>query len=107
MPNKVQSDALAARWRPLVEAWRGSGQTQKAFCRENDLRYDQFAYWQRKLSPRDGGNRQWPSSALVPVSLASREAAAGLSLVLPNGMELRGLTRDNVPVVQQLLAVLR
>ena len=27
-----------------------------------------------------------------------------LSLVLPNGMELRGLTLDNVPVVEQLLA---
>ena len=42
MPSKALSDALAAHWRPLIEAWRSSGETQKAFCREHDLSYDQF-----------------------------------------------------------------
>jgi hypothetical protein len=104
MPSKALSDALTAHWQPLIEAWRRSGQTQKAFCRERDLSYDQFVYWKRKFARRDSDPVCRTSSALVPVTFASQATASGLFLVLPNGMELRGLTLDNVPVVQQLLA---
>jgi hypothetical protein len=107
MPSKAKSETLTAQWEPLVETWRCSGQTQKAFCRERGLSYDQFVYWRRKLAQRDADQPQRTLSALVPVTCAPTAAAAGLSLVLPNGMELRGLTLDNVPVVQQLLAGLR
>lgn len=103
MPNKAQSATRAAHWRPLVETWRRSGQAQKAFCRERDLNYDQFVYWRRKFSSRDADQSQRTSSALVPVSFAPKAAAPGLSLVLPNGLELRGLTLDNVAVVERLL----
>ncbi|MDJ0823667.1 MAG: hypothetical protein QNJ09_17895 [Paracoccaceae bacterium] len=102
MPSKAESENLAARWRPLIDAWHGSGQTQKAFCRANDLSYDQFVYWRRKFARGDVDAGPVRSSALVPVTYTS--TAPGLSLLLPNGMELRGLTLDNVPVVQQLLA---
>ena len=104
MPSKALSDTLAAQWRPLIETWRRSGQTQKAFCRERGLRYDQFTYWRRKFAQGDADQEQRTSSALVPVTCTPAATAPGLSLVLPNGMELRGLTLDNVPVVQQLLA---
>lgn len=107
MPSQALSDTLAAHWRPLIETWHRSGQRQKAFCRERDLNYDQFVYWRRKLSQRDSDQNQRTSSALVPVTFASKPAASGLSLVLPNGMELRGLALDNVAVVQQLLAGIR
>lgn len=104
MPSKALSDTLAAQWEPLIETWRRSGQTQKAFCREHNLSYDQFIYWRRKFAQRDADQARRTSSALVPVTCAPTATASGLSLVLPNGMELRGLTLDNVPVVQQLLA---
>lgn len=104
MPSKALSDTLTARWGPLIETWRHSGQTQKAFCRERDLSYDQFVYWKRKFARRESDPMCRTSSALVPVTFASKVTASGLSLVLPNGMELRGLTLDNVPVVEQLLA---
>ena len=104
MPSKALSETLAAHWRPLIETWRRSGQTQKAFCQEHGLSYDQFVYWRRKFAQRDADQGQRTSSALVPVTGAPTATAPGLSLVLPNGMELRGLTLDNVPVVQQLLA---
>jgi hypothetical protein len=104
MPSKALSETLAARWRPLIEAWRRSGQTQKAFCQANDLSYDRFVYWRRKFAHGDADPGPRRSSALVPVTCTPMAPAAGLSLLLPNGMELRGLTLDNVPVVQQLLA---
>lgn len=106
MPSKALSDTLAAQWRPLIEQWRHSGQTQKAFCREHALSYDQFVYWRRKFTQRDAAQGEHRSSALVPVTCTPAAAARGLSLVLPNGMELRGLSLDNVSVVQQLLVVL-
>ena len=104
MPSKAASEALSAHWRPLIEQWRSSGRTQKAFCREHDLNYDQCVYWRRKFVQHD----VWPASrtapALVPVTCIPPTTGQGLSLRLPNGMELRGLTLDNLPVVQQLLA---
>ena len=103
MPSKAISDTLTAHWRPLIETWRRSGRTQKAFCREHDLKYDQFVYWRRKFAQRDGEPKGRRSSALVPVTCTSSAVAHGLSLVLPSGIELRGLTVDNLDVVQQLL----
>lgn len=104
MPSKVVSEALSAHWRPLIEQWRRSGQAQKAFCREHDLNYDQFVYWRRKFVARNETPARRTASALVPVTCIAPATGHGLSLTLPNGMELRGLTLDNLPVVQQLLA---
>ena len=106
MPSKTTSENLASRWLPLVEQWRHSGQTQKAFCRENSLNYDQFVYWRRKLAQTAKASVQRATSALVPVTCTPSATGQGLSLLLPNGMELRGLTQENLPVVQQLLAQL-
>jgi hypothetical protein len=104
MPSKALSDTLAAHWRPLIETWRSSGQTQKVFCREHDLSYDRFVYWRRKFEQCGFDQTRRTSSALVAVTCAPPAATNGLCLVLPNGMELRGLTTDNLGVVQQLLA---
>jgi hypothetical protein len=107
MPSKATSENLATHWLPLVEQWRHSGQSQKAFCREHELNYDQFVYWRRKLAQPVEAAAQRATSALVPVTCTPLATGQGLSLRLPNGMELRGLTQDNLPVVQQLLAQLQ
>ncbi len=104
MPSKALSDTLTAHWEPLIERWCSSGQTQKAYCRAHDLNYHQFVYWRRKFAQHNADPSRRTSSALVPVTGIPPAMANGLSLLLPNGMELRGLTMDNVQVVQQLLA---
>ncbi len=90
-------------WKAQMDAWQASGQSQQAFCKLNDLNYSRFGYWLRKLR-RQGvvatASRQ--ESGFVPVVAAS--AAGGLSVHLPNGIELRGVSEWNLHVVEQLLA---
>ena len=90
-------------WRAQVDAWQVSGQSQQAFCKANELNYPRFGYWLRKFR-RQGvvplASRR--ASGFVPVIPASPDY--GLTLYLPNGIELRGVSDQNLHVVEQLLA---
>lgn len=72
---------------PLVEQWQSSGQTQKAFCTEQDISISIFTYWLRRY--RDQANTpEAQESGFVSVCLADPRAAA-LELALPSGAVLR------------------
>jgi hypothetical protein len=103
MSSKVAPEALSNYWQQQIDTWRVSGQSQQAFCKLHELSYHQFLYWRRKFEDGTTANLKPPSSALVPVMYRPPSTAAGLSLVFPNGLELRGLSEDNLPLVQQLL----
>ena len=100
--NAVEpSETREQYWHAQIEGWRASGQSQQAFCRANDLNYPRFGYWLRKFRGRGAiGARR--ASGFVPVVASSGND--GLSLYLPNGIELRGISAQNLHVVEQLLA---
>jgi len=103
MPSETTLETLAGYWQRHIDAWRASSQSQQAFCKAHDLSYTRFMYWRRKLDRQPAGDRVPSSSALVPVLYRPPSTAVGLSLVLPNGLELRGLAEDNLALAQQLL----
>ncbi len=103
MPSKAASEALSGYWQQRIDTWRISGQSQQAYCKAHDLSYHRFVYWRRKLEKPQTANRSPSSSALVPVTVQAPCTASGLSLVFPNGLELRGLSEDNLALAQQLL----
>ena len=103
MSRKATSEALSSYWQQQIDRWQISGQSQQTFCRTHDLIYHQFLYWRRKFEGRSTENQSPPSSALVPVIYRAPSTGAGLSLLLPNGLEFRGLSEDNLSLVQQLL----
>lgn len=103
MSRKATSEGLKTYWREQIDAWRASGETQQAFCRQHELSYHRFTYWRRKLADREKAQRRSPS-ALVSVRYPAVPSETTLSLVLPSGIELRGIALDNLTVVQQLLA---
>lgn len=72
---------------PLVEEWQDSGQTQKAFCAEQDISVSVFAYWLRRYRDR-GDTQELPESGFVPIRMAVSDSAA-LEVVLPSGAVLR------------------
>ena len=88
-------------WQAQIEAWRRSGQSQQAFCRGNDLNYPRFGYWLRKFR-RQSATGLRRTAGFVPVVGAPWDG--GLSVHLPNGIELRGISEQNLHVVEQLLA---
>ena len=100
MSHDTESQARAAYWKQHIEAWKLSGLSQIAFCNENDLPYHRFVYWRGKFG---GSTRQkTPRSGFTSVNYRP-ESETGLSLSLPNGLVVRGICVDNLPVVRQLL----
>jgi hypothetical protein len=107
MPDNTRSTALLDYWRRHIGAWQRSGQSQMAYCKTRQLAYHRFAYWRRKLQAGPNTPQPRASSALVPVTYQPSPTSEGLSLSLPNGMTLRGISADNVDLVSQLLEQLR
>ncbi|USF88401.1 IS66 family insertion sequence element accessory protein TnpA [Candidatus Endoriftia persephone] len=92
-------------WQQHVAAWQDSGLTQRAYCAQRWLSYPSFGYWARKLRRTDKPMVQPRAKGFVPVTLAA-PVVSGLSLVLPDGLEIRSIGPDNVSMVRQLLGCL-
>lgn len=106
MASEEASTARTSYWQPQIEAWRISGQTQKVYCKANDLNYHRFSYWKRKFLDQDNQVQRERSAGFVPVTRRLQAETSHLSLVLPNGLVLQGIASDNLPVVYQLLSQL-
>ena len=102
MPSEAES--LARYWLQQIEAWQSSGQTQQAYCKTNDLSYHRFGYWRRKFRQQSLEAQSQKGSGFVPVIHSATSQSAGLSLVFPSGLVLRGIAGDNLPIVYQLLS---
>jgi hypothetical protein len=77
-------------WRDLIDAWKRSGQTINAFCRDRKLTRSNFDRWRRTLvakttEPR-GDEDVSPSSTFVPVRVVAEPMA---EVVLPSGVVVR------------------
>ncbi len=101
MTQPTSPDARTRYWQEQIDSWQNSDQTQQAFCKENDLNYGRFGYWLRK-SRQHSGQTATVQSGFVPVVAQAQDSS--LSLVLPNGLELRGIASGNLVVVEQLLS---
>ncbi len=104
MTDQSTADTRAQYWKEQIDAWQASGQSQQAFCKANDLNYPNFGYWLRKfrrqgaVAPATAHRR----SGFVPVVAPS--GVDQLTIRLPNGIELRGVTAENLALAEQLLA---
>lgn len=107
MSTKARSEALASHWQQHIEAWQSSGQTQQAYCKANALSYHRFGYWRHKLRQSSPAGQRQKDSGFVPVTHSESLQSAGLSLVFPSGLILRGIAGNNLSAVYQLLSRLR
>ena len=103
MATKEQSAVLAEHWRQHIEAWKASGQSQSEFCRANELSYHRFGYWQRKLRPEAQPDAR---GGFATVSRSPEPASGELSIRLPSGLVVQGITAGNLPLVCLLLSQL-
>lgn len=90
-----------AFWQQQVDAWQQSGQSQKQFCQDHQLIYHRFVYWRRKLDQDRVGHHN-PGSGFATVK-RQPPPHTGLSLALPNGLVVQGISTDNLSVVRPLL----
>ena len=101
------SAAKRQAWIDHVAAWSASGQTQRAYCAAQGLRYHAFDYWRRfvlkRNAPLTPPQASAPSAAFIPVVAAAPSApdcgvievrlAGGVHLVWPDGRALSELAQ--------------
>src|SRR3954452_20794007 len=70
-------------WQDVLDAWKRSGQTVNAFCRDRKLTRSNFDRWRRILAAKPAKSK--PSS-FVPLRVVAEPMA---EVVLPSGIVLR------------------
>jgi hypothetical protein len=105
MHKENKSKRLSTDWTAHIQGWQRTEQSQSAYCKVHDLNYHCFIYWRRKLAGTTKPKTKLvPSSAFVPVKAYST-ISSELTVTLPNGVIVRGIAADNLPVVKQLLGL--
>ncbi len=110
-------------WRRILDQWRRSGQSIRAFCRQQRLSEPLFYAWRRTIAQRDqarqpSGHRCLPQDIASPtdeqkpeappafVPLHVLPATATLEVVLHPGCLVRVPTGFDPATLRQLLVVL-
>jgi hypothetical protein len=98
----------AGYWQEHFTRWRASGLSQSEYCRQAGLSRHRFKYWRRKLdsSPLAKRRRRPRASGFVPVQVRAASHEPGLSLLLPNGIVVRGIDTGTVELVGRVVAQL-
>ena len=50
-PSPDNDATRTASWREHINAWRETGQTQRAYTRQHELSIARFTYWKNKFYP--------------------------------------------------------
>ena len=81
--ERMSREARRAHWREVMDAWRESGLSKAAFCRERGIGQHLFYYWQRRLG--EGASPVGEGFTRVEVV---DPAASGVRLRLVSGLVL-------------------
>ena len=97
-----------AYWQEQVSQWHESSLSGTQFCKQQQLVYHQFLYWRRRYDSGSNPAAVTDSSSgfAKVVPLADSGDAGSLSMTLPNGCAITGITSDNVALIRSLLAQL-
>jgi transposase len=102
--GKARDSRKEEYWRGVIDDWRGSGLSARAFCRQQAVSEASFYCWRRELQKRDASR-----AAFVPVRLLTAEvtaATAGIDLLLPGQRTVRVSADFDAATLRRLLAVL-
>ena len=91
MPDKVRM------WRATIDAWKQSGQTINAFCRDRKLTRSNFDRWRRILAA-ESSEAGPAAAAFVPLRVIAEPMAevvlrSGVVVRLPLGATPEAVTR--------------
>lgn len=92
-------------WRATIHAWKQSGRSVKAFCRDRNLTRSNFDRWRRILADGPSESKPSPPSAFVPLRVLAEPMA---EVVLPSGIVVRlPLGAASEAVTRMVAAVVR
>ena len=105
-PNAVKAPThtqqQAPYWQTHIDRWRESGLSQSAYCQREGLKLHRWHYWHKKLT-RAAVETASTASDFIPVRIRPQPLDQGLSVTLPTGITIVGISTDNVALVGALL----
>lgn len=72
----------------LIEQWKSSGQSQKAFCRQHEIQYCVFHYWYKQYREANNAGPQSVSSFIALQAPSCFPTASQAELIYPDGRRL-------------------
>lgn len=100
-PSRSQS--RSDFWLEQVNAAEASGVSSAQFCQEKDLNYSQFMYWRQKFQKPSVSAPATKACGFVKAESSLIHSASGLSVSLPNGIQIHGIDSANLILVRSLL----
>ncbi|HEY7157529.1 MAG TPA: hypothetical protein VH575_26475 [Gemmataceae bacterium] len=101
--GKPRDSRKEQQWRRLIQLWKNSGLTVRAFCARHHITQPSFYAWRRELQQRD-------ATAFVPVQVVADDQAAPstpIEILLAGGRSVRITPGFDPATLRQLLAVLQ
>lgn len=97
-----QRQSSTQHWQQHIDAWLNSGLSGNQYCQQHELVYHQFIYWKAKLTEQSPKKVKKSSGSFTQV-IRQPEALSELTLTLPNGIVMRGITDNNVNLVGKII----
>lgn len=96
-----RSPERVRHWQDVVDAWKRSGQTINAFCRDRNLTRSNFDRWRRILATKPTQSKPPLSAPFVPLRVVAEPMA---EVVLPSGAVVRLPLTSAADAVTRLIA---
>jgi hypothetical protein len=95
------SDSSLEQIKKLIRSWELSGLTKSAFCRDQQVSYHKFNYWQKRI-----GTPVRSAGDFVPVEVISSRSSSTdrITVRSKSGMEVSfPMNKESIAVIRQLL----
>ncbi len=71
----------------MIEQWRTSGLTQKAFCEQHSIRYYVFHYWYKRYKMQQADVHD-KAGSFVKLRITKPSGAGGVEINYPGGIRI-------------------
>jgi len=95
----------AQDWLPLIESWKSSGLTKKAFCIQRGIAYKSFMKWYSQImppkllrSPLIDSNNYTEEPLFIPVEIQSMETTKVVKSLSPLILILNSSVQLQIPI---------
>ncbi len=93
-----------AYWARHVKAWKASGETQRNYCQQHQLKPHRLAYWNQALKPRSETTSTPVANGFLPVHVNSPAVQSqGLSIRFPSGVRVEGIQSDTLALTREII----
>jgi len=102
--GKPRDPRKEQHWRRLIQLWKNSGLSVRAFCARHHITQPSFYAWRRELQQRDG------ATTFVPVQVVTDDHPASstpIEILLTGDRSVRIMPGFDPATLRQLLAVLQ